>query len=190
MINKTAVTTNPVLEVIKQRWSPRSFKKQAISQTDLNTILEAASWAFSANNMQPWNYIYAHNNDASFENLVKCLMPGNLLWAKNASVLMAAIINKNSPTGNLNKAATHDMGAANATLALQAQSMGISAHVMGGFDATITNEILKINTNEQEVLVFVALGYADSADKLDEPFKTRELTPRTRKFPEEFSKKF
>lgn len=187
---KLAKTTHPVIDLIKDRWSARSFSSKDISQKDLETILEAASWAFSANNAQPWNFVYAFRKDASFEKLSSCLMPGNQPWAKNAAVLIAVIANKKLDNGVENKAAKHDIGAANATLMLQALSMEIYGHVMGGFDTVKAIEILNIDTEIQEPIVFIALGYLDAPEKLEEPFKTRELTPRTRKSLSEISKHF
>lgn len=170
------------MEVIKNRWSARSFSDKTISENDLRTLFEAASWAFSANNAQPWEYIYAHREDSeAFRKLHSCLMAGNLPWTKNAAVLMAVLAHKKLENGHENKAAKHDVGSANATLMLQATSMNIYGHVMGGFDANKAIEILNINTEVSEPIVFIALGYLDEAEKLDEPFKTRELTPRTRK---------
>lgn len=187
MKDKTASTKYPVIDLIKNRWSPRSFSEKLISHDDLNTILEAGSWAFSANNMQPWNYIYAHRNESGFQKLLNSLAGGNQTWAKNAAVLIAAVINKKTPNGNENKAARHDLGAANATLMLQALSMGIHGHVMGGIDFEKANEVLQINPEEKEVVVYIALGYLDTPEKLIEPFKERELTERTRKSLNEFS---
>ncbi len=187
---KIAKTNNPVIDLIKDRWSARSFASKDISQKDLETILEAGSWAFSANNAQPWNFTYAFRKDASFEKLFNCLMPGNQPWVKNAAVLIAVIANKKLDNGAENKAAKHDVGAANATLMLQALTMGIYGHVMGGFDTAKAIEVLNINTEVQEPIVFIALGYLDAPEKLEEPFKTRELTARTRKSLSEISKHF
>ena len=179
---KIAKTKHDVIEVIKNRWSARSFSDKTISETDLHTLFEAASWAFSANNAQPWEYIYAHREDsAGFDKLHSCLMGGNQPWTKNAAVLMAVLAHKKLENGHENKAAKHDVGSANATLMLQATSMNIYGHVMGGFDANKAIETLSINTEVYEPVVFIALGYLDDAEKLEEPFKSRELTPRTRK---------
>ena len=186
---KIADTKFPVIDLIKNRWSARSFSNKAMSENELNTILEAASWAFSANNMQPWHFIYAHQGETGFQKLVDCLMPGNQPWAKHAAVLIAAVIDTKTAAGTENKAARHDIGAANATLMLQAQSMGIYGHVMGGVDIAKASSVLNIDTNVQEVVVFIALGYLDTAEKLEDPFKTRELTPRNRKPLSEFTKK-
>lgn len=179
---KIAKTKHNVIDVIKNRWSARSFSDKTISETDLHTMFEAASWAFSANNAQPWEYIYAHREDTeAFNKLHSCLMGGNQPWTKKAAVLMAVLAHKKLENGHENKAAKHDVGSANATLMLQATSMNIYGHVMGGFDANKAIEILDINTEVYEPIVFIALGYLDEAEKLEEPFKSRELTPRTRK---------
>lgn len=187
---KLAKTEHPVIDLIKNRWSARSFSDKAITQHELNTILEAATWAFSANNAQPWNYIYAHKHDASFQRLVDCLMPGNKPWAKNAAVLMVVTANKKYDNGTENKIAKHDIGATNATLMLQATSMDIYGHVMGGYDHQKTIDTLNLDTELYEPVVMIALGYLDPPEKLEEPFKTREITPRTRKSVGEISQHF
>lgn len=186
-MSKIANTQYPVLDVIRNRWSARSFSEKQITPEQLNTLFEAASWAFSANNAQAWNYIYAFNGSEGFDKLVDCLMPGNQPWAKNASVLLLNIADKWMGDRPYN-AAKHDVGAANATLALQATSMGIYNHVMGGFSSAKAIETFGIDTEKQEPVVMIALGFLDDADKLEEPFRTRETTPRTRKSIEEFTK--
>lgn len=179
---KIAKTKHDVIDVIKNRWSARSFSDKSISENDLHTLFEAASWAFSANNAQPWEYIYAHKADTeAFNKLHSCLMAGNLPWTKNAAVLMAVLAHKKLDNGHENKAAKHDVGSANTSLMLQATSMNIYGHVMGGFDSGKAIEALNINTEVMEPVVFIALGYLDAPEKLEEPFKTREITPRTRK---------
>jgi nitroreductase len=186
-MSKIATTKFPVLEIIQNRWSPRSFSDKQLSVDELNTLFEAASWAFSANNAQPWTYIYAFKGSEGFEKLVNCLMPGNQPWAKNASVLMLSVANKMMGERPYH-VAKHDVGAANATLALQATSMGIYSHLMGGFSAEKAIETFGIDTEKQEPIVMIALGYLGEAEKLEEPFLSRELAPRTRKPLEEFTK--
>lgn len=187
---KLAKTNFPVLDIIKNRWSARSFADKAISQDALNTILEAASWAFSSSNSQPWHFTYAHKDDESFQKLVDCLLSGNKPWAKNAAVLLVVTAKKKNDNGTENKIAKFDLGAASATLMLQATSMNIYGHVMGGFDSQKAIEVLAIDNDMHEPVVFIALGYLDEAEKLEEPFKTREITPRTRKSLEEISQHF
>ena len=178
---KQANTNGPVLDLIRNRWSPRSFSDKQISQTDLDTILEAASWSASAANEQPWEYYYAFNGTDGFQKLHDGLAVFNQTWAKNASVLIAAVARKNmAANGNENKWAVHDLGMANTTMFLQASSMDIYAHGMGGFDQHIISLALNLG-EDKELVCMIALGYLGEADQLPEPYKTRELTPRDRK---------
>ncbi len=188
---KEAKTEHKVHELIKKRWSARSFSEKEITQVELDTILEAAGWAFSAMNYQPWRYIYAFKKDSeNFSKLADCLTGSNRIWAKEASVLIMSLAKKNYDDGVLNKSALHDVGAANATLMLQATSMNIYGHLMGGFDKEKAVELFNIDKAEYEPVVFIALGYLDKPEKLKEPFKTREVTPRTRKAISEFAAEF
>ena len=177
---KIPTTKGPVLDLIKTRWSARSFSSKSITHQDLETILEAGTWAFSAFNEQPWRYIYAHRGTPLFEELHSFLMPGNQPWCKNAAVLMVSMIETISASGQPNHLAQHDLGAANATLVLQAHGMGISSHVMAGFDKALAAVNLKLSTTLAPVAM-IALGYLDDADKLEEPFLGREKTARSRK---------
>ena len=188
---KQAKTKNNVHELIRKRWSARSFSEKEITQEELETIFEAAGWAFSSMNYQPWRYIYAFKKDeANFQKFVDCLSGGNAPWAKDSSVLLMSLVKKNFDNGSPNPSALHDVGAANATLILQATSMKIYGRLMGAFDRVKAIEFLNIDTNEYEPVVFIALGYLDTPEKLNEPFKTREVTPRTRKAISEFASEF
>jgi len=184
---KEAKTKHPVHELIRKRWSARAFSSKSISDDTLFTLFEAARWAASSNNEQPCRYIYAKREDKeTFDKMVDCLMPGNQPWAKNAAVLILCIIKTTSgPDNKPNPIALHDAGLANATLLLQAISEKIYGHMMGGYDRKKTKEKFNIPDGYETVL-FLALGYLDSADTLEEPFKTREITPRTRKELNEF----
>lgn len=188
---KQAKTEHKVHELIKNRWSARSFSEKEISQEELETIFEAAGWTFSAMNYQPWRYIYAHKkNKINFDKMVDCLSGGNKPWAKDASVIIMALAKKNYDNGTPNITALHDLGAANATLILQATALNIYGHLMGGYDNDKALELFNIDTTEYEPVVFIALGYLDTPEKLIEPFKTREVTPRTRKDLSEFTNEF
>jgi nitroreductase len=165
---KTAVTSYPVADNIKNRWSPRSFSGEPISTDKLNTILEAATWSFSAINEQPWR-------------LFDALAAGNKPWNKQASAFVVSLAKTTFADGiTPNASAQHDVGAANMLLTLQANSMNIYTHLMGGFDREKVSALLKLEADIVPVVI-IALGYADEAEKLEEPFKTRELTPRIRK---------
>lgn len=179
---KQAKTKYDVHELIRNRWSARSFSEKEITQEELETIFEAAGWAFSAMNYQPWRYIFAHKKDEiNFHKMVDCLNGGNKPWAKDASVIIMALAKRNYDNGSPNTASLHDLGAANTNLILQATSMNIYGHLMGGFNKEKAVDVLNIDTNEYEPFVFIALGYLDIPEKLTEPYKTREMTPRSRK---------
>ncbi|MDI1232971.1 MAG: nitroreductase family protein [bacterium] len=187
-MTKEAVTVHPVNQLIRKRWSARSFSEKQISQKDLNTLFEAAGWAASAGNEQPWEYIYAKKDTPGFDLLVSCLLPGNQPWAKHASILVVSIARQYfAGNGKSNMAAFHDTGMANAHLFLQATEMGLIAHAMGGFDRDQLTNALQIKVNEAIACV-IALGYLGDPEQLEEPFKSRELAPRVRKPITEFIK--
>lgn len=184
---KTANTQFPVIDLIKKRWSPRSFSGKAIAEKDMLTILEAGSWAPSANNTQPWRHVYAFRGTEGFDKIWSTLLPGNQPWTKQAAVLLVSIGIKELPdTNQKNHYYLHDAGMFNSFLLLQAQSMNIYGHLMAGFDKHKLAGLLDLPATE-EVVSVIALGYTDAADKLQEPYKTREISPRTRKSLEEFT---
>lgn len=177
---KIANTQNEVIDLIRNRWSPRSYSTKELSLATLETILEAGSWAPSANNSQPWRFIYALHGTPGFDKLLSTLAPGNVPWAKNAGALVATIGVRELPdTQQKNHYYMHDVGMASSFMLLQALNMDVYGHVMGGFNKQQVAEITGLPTNEEPVSM-IALGYIDSAEKLDEPYKTRELTPRSR----------
>lgn len=187
MSSKIAHTKHQVIDLIKNRWSARSFSAQPIAEKDIDTILEAGSWAPSANNSQPWRYIYAHQGTEGFKKLLSALAPGNQPWAKNAAVLIAAIGIKELPdTQQKQPYYMHDTGMANSLILLQASSMNIYGHVMGGFNKVQIAEELSLPANEEPVAM-ITLGYLADAELLEEPYKSRELAPRSRKPLAEFT---
>lgn len=178
---KTATTQHPVIDLIKNRWSARAFSEQALTQEEIETILEAASWAPSANNEQPWEFYYAHKNTEGFDTIFNCLMDGNKPWAKNAAALVVTVARTTFAANEKNNPnAAHDVGLATATLLLQATAMDIYCHPMGGFHKDMLKEALKFSDTQSPICV-IALGRLDSPETLEEPFKTREITPRSRK---------
>lgn len=178
---KEAHTIYPVLPLIKQRWSARSFSVRKIEPHVLNTLFEAAGWAASANNEQPWRYRYALRPGPAFEKLHDLLSPGNQPWAIHAGALVIASYKTHfQATGKPNPGAMHDLGMANAHLLLQAVELGLYTHPMGGFDKP--GLIREYEFGDQEIpMVVIALGYPDDPENLEEPYRTRELTGRTRK---------
>jgi nitroreductase len=183
---KKAKTQYPINELIKNRWSPRSFSEKVIAAHDLQALFEAASWAPSSMNEQPWQYIYAHKSEKGFQDFVDCLKPGNQPWAANAAVLIVNVARKYFASGKENPTAMHDAGLANMQLVLQATDMNIYAHMMAGFEKQKTKDTFNLS-DDVEVVCFMALGYLDAPDTLPEPFRTRELNERTRKNISEFT---
>jgi nitroreductase len=180
---KKAKTSYPVTELITDRWSARSFSDRPISEEDMHTLLEAGSWAFSAGNGQPWGVIYGHRGSDHFNKILQALDGGNAVWAQHAAILMssiAKITHERDGQPYHNPYAEHDLGAFNATLTLQATAMQLSAHPMAGFNKERISEAFELDASLKPMVVF-AIGHVDSPEKLGEPFKTRELTPRTRK---------
>jgi len=187
---KDAKTIYPVNKLITKRWSARAFSDQQISKEDLFTLIEAASWAPSAMNEQPWNYLYSYKGTEGFNTMWDCLSGGNQPWVKNASVLLMCIANKNiQKTGEPNRHYMHDVGMANANLLTQATSMDIYCHILGGYNHEKTNKVFHIS-NDNEVICFIALGYLGNGELLEEPYKTRVVTPRNRKSLEQIAKHF
>ncbi len=159
-MNHEAPVDHSILEIIRKRWSPRSFSDKNISQDDLNKIFEAARWSASAGNIQPWNYVYAFKGTEGFKKLFDCLDDGNRKWNKNAAVLIASIAKKTTAKGEPNDWAQHDTGMADAHLLLQATSMDIYAHPMAGFYKEKVIEKLQLDA-EYEPICMIALGYLD-----------------------------
>ncbi len=182
-MDKSAKTSQPIHSLISQRWSPRSFDPSTpISDRNLKGIFEAARWAASSMNEQPWRYYYAHQSEEKgFKELLDCLMDGNKIWAKNAAVLVAITYRENfEANGKENVTAPHDTGLANGQLVLEALSRNIYAHMMGGYHKDKTKELL--NLEGESPICFMALGYQDTPDALEnEDLQKRERAERTRK---------
>lgn len=179
---KEARTQHDVHALIRGRWSARAFSEAPITEEDIRTVVEAAAWAPSAMNEQPWRYRFALKGTPAFDALWSCLNTGNRPWAVNAGALVVAsgmkLLSRN---GQPNHSWPHDVGMANANLLTQAVSMGIYGHIIGGFDHTKANVVLGIDSEHEEIICFIALGHLGEAERLAEPFHTREITPRTRR---------
>lgn len=187
---KTPATKYNVAPFITKRWSARAFSNQPISDDMMATLFEAASWAASSMNEQPWMFYYAHQGSEAFTRMAACLMDGNKVWAENSAVLVLSLAKRKfERNGTQNRHAMHDIGAANSTLLMQAAEMDVYGHMMGGFHLDKALEAFNIDTEEYEPACFIALGYLGEADTLEEPFQGRELAPRNRKELSEFTQK-
>lgn len=179
-MSKSAQTLFPVHPIIKNRWSARVFSDRPITQEERDTLLEAASWAPSSMNDQPWLYYYAHKDQPAFERMIQCLLPGNSAWAKDAALVLLSICKTRFGRNNqFNRHAMHDTGAANALLLIQAASMGIYGRQMGGYDDALSRTIFNIPI-DTEIACFMALGHMGNPDTIEEPFRARESAPRSR----------
>jgi len=180
-MNKIAQTKFPISGIISKRWSPRAFSKTLITKEEMLTLLEAASWAPSASNEQPWHFYYGLKNTNGFNLILEGLVEGNKVWANDAAALIVCCSRKISEkSGKENKWANHDLGLANATLIYQATEMNIFCHPMAGFTKETLQLNLKINDVFEPIAV-IALGYIGNADDLEEPLKSRENSERSRK---------
>ncbi len=186
----TVRTADPrVLPILVERWSPRSFDASDLPQADLDVMLEAAGWAPSAYNYQPWRFLYAHRADkAAFDSFLSALVPFNQSWAKDASVLIYAVSDeamRSEQGANPNHSHSFDTGAAWAKLALQATAMGYHAHGMTGVDFAKAAEVLNLPEGFR-VDAAIALGRQAPADRLPEGLREREV-PSNRKPVAEFA---
>jgi len=179
-MSKIATTKYPVNSIIKERWSARAFSDKNISDDLLNQFVEAASWAASSMNEQPWLYYVAHRGTPAFDQMAELLMSGNRVWAKDAAVLLLSLAKKTFSNGNSNRHYMHDVGAANQNLMLEATANGVLGHLMGGFDVVKTKEVFELS-DDLDPIVFIALGYPGSAEQLPAPFNEREVAARSRK---------
>jgi nitroreductase len=167
--------------LIADRWSPRAFDAEhRIGDADLAALFEAARWAPSSMNEQPWRYRFARRGDPGFDALYDALMPGNQAWAGNASLLVACFVEPAfRRNGKPNRHAWHDAGAANLSLALEAGNRGLHAHAMGGFDRDRAMALPGVDP-DWEAVCFLAVGRRTSADTLPETLRERETAERTR----------
>lgn len=186
-MEKPAKNKYPLHNLIKQRWSPVSFDSRPVESTKIGSLLEAARWAASCFNEQPWFFIIAtKENPQEYEKLFSCLVEANQKWAKYAPVLMISIAKLDfERNGKPNRHAFHDVGLALGNLTLQAQELGLFLHQMAGFDVEKAQEIYQIPQNCEPVAA-IALGYPGNVEQLEEDLKERQLSPRNRKPLEEF----
>ena len=179
---KQAATDHPILKLLAERWSPYGFEDRPVTEADLRSLFEAARWAASSYNEQPWNYLVAtRENPPEFGRLLSCLVEANQAWAKTAPVLVLAVVSlqfaKNKQD---NRAAVHDLGLAAANLVVEATARSLSVHQMIGILPDKAREIYKI-PEHFEAWTAMAIGYKADPAKLPDALKERDLAPRQRK---------
>jgi len=183
MQQKPATTRIKLHDIIQARWSPRAFDPdRPVSHEDLLALLEAAHWAPSCFNDQPWRFVVCNKatDETGWQRAFSVLAEKNQRWAKNAPVLILAVAMENfNHNGQSNRWAMYDTGAASLSLSLQATALGLVVHQMGGFDAEKAREVFSLPDNCTP-MAMMAVGYQANADVLDDDFKEKELGARSR----------
>lgn len=185
---KSSSIEAPVMETIESRRSKRAYRDEPVSQETIRILFEAARWAPSSMNEQPWRYIYAtKNNDSDlFNRILSSLNESNRIWAKDAPLLIVSMTRKNFTRNEQpNYSAKYDLGGANAFLSLQATALDLNVHQMGGYNHDTLRSQLNI-PDTFDLGVVMAIGYLGSPDQLPENLKQREVSARERYIQNEF----
>jgi nitroreductase len=185
-MEKPAPVAHPIEPLLQRRWSPRAFAAKPVERQVLLRLFEAARWAPSSFNEQPWRYIVVtHENPKRLKEVHSVLTPGNA-WATRAPVLICSVAQLTfARNGKPNRHAFHDVGAASENLLLQATSLGLFAHQMAGFDVEKARAVFQVPEGYEPVAM-MALGYPAALETLTEEQRAREQLPRVRRSIEEW----
>src|SRR5438034_4461471 len=177
-MEKPAQTDYPIEEILKRRWSPRAFSDRMVELEKLQSLWEAARWAASSFNEQPWYFIVATKQKLEeHARLLSCLVEKNQQWARLAPVLMVSVTKLNfEKTGKPNRHAFHDVGLAMGNMIVQATAMGLFVHQMAGFSPEMVRQKYGV-PEAYEPVAAIAIGYADDPDVLPESFREQETGP-------------
>lgn len=186
-MEKPATTDHPISNTLRKRYSPRAFDDRPVSDKDLLSLFEAARWAPSSFNEQPWAFMVAKREDREdFVKILKCLAEPNQEWAQFASVLvLTAIRTKFAKRDKENRVALHDLGSAAACLTFEATERGLAVHQMAGVKLDKMRGEFAV-PGGWEPQTAIAIGYAGVPGSLPDPLKEKEIAPRTRKPLSEF----
>jgi nitroreductase len=176
----------PIHDLLRNRWSPRAFSVQPVEEEKLLSLLEAARWAPSGSNLQPWAFLIATiDRPEEHARMVSILGERNQVWARHAPLLVLTLANTERMAGKKNLWAYYDLGQAVALMVIQAGAMGLSVRQMGGFDAAKARELYEV-APEYDPVTVIAIGRMGAAEGLPEDMRTAELSPRSRKHLSEF----
>lgn len=170
--------------LIAERWSPRAYNDEPVSDEELGSLFEAARWAASSSNEQPWAFIVARKGEAHYDKLFESLVEGNQRWAHTAPVLVATLARKNlQKREGVNQHAWHDLGLAMGNLSLQATHLGLQVHQMGGIIPEKLQAAYGIDPNEYDVVTLFTVGYHDleALEQIDPRYEKSERASRERK---------
>ena len=180
-MSKTADTEVPLLDPIAQRWSPRAFSEREPTLDELTQVFEAARWAASCYNAQPWRFIVARKSEGQrHADVAAGFNEFNRAWAASAPVVGFTLANRNLDNGKPNRHAWFDAGAAVAQLSIQAASLGLMVHQMAGIEREVVRERFAV-PDELEVVAGFAIGWPGDPAVLSDKLRERELAPRARK---------
>ena len=180
--SKTADTDHEILDILARRWSPRAFADRPVEPEKLRHILEAARWAASSYNEQPWRFVVAtKENQDEYDRLLNCLIEFNQSWAQTAPVLMLSFYRETFLRNDKpNRCAPHDVGAAAAQLTAQATALDLYVHQMAGIRKDVIRETYDV-PDEFEPMAGLAVGYLGDPSKLPEELEQQERAERTRR---------
>lgn len=180
-MNNPAPTQFPIHDLLALRWSPRAFAERPIEPEKVNSLFEAARWAPSSNNEQPWRFIVAGKEyEAQWNRFLACLAEGNRIWAVRAPMLILSIARLNFEKWDKpNRHALHDVGMATGNLVLQATALGLVARQMAGFDVDKARADLNIPSGYEPVAM-IAIGYPGDPALLPDALRQRESVSRER----------
>jgi nitroreductase len=186
-MQKSAAFESPVLDVIQSRRSRRAYTDKPVEPEKINALFEAARWAPSSVNEQPWLYLYATKDQPElWSKIFDTLNDGNKVWAGNAPLLIVSLVRKKFMRNDMpNVSARYDLGGANAFLSLQASHLGLNVHQMGGYNPLRLIENLNV-PDTYEPVVIMAIGYPGDVQTLPEHLQLREMAPRERYVQQEF----
>lgn len=181
-MEKPAHSDYPLHEIIRRRWSPVAFSRRPLPADQIGSLFEAARWAPSCYNEQPWFFMMATPDDpGEFERALSCLAPGNREWARNAPLLVLTFAKLAfDHNGKPNRHAWHDIGLAVENLVLQATAMGLYAHQMAGIEREKIGDTYQVPEGIEPVSA-IAIGHPGSTEGLSEKLAKRETAPRSRK---------
>jgi nitroreductase len=166
------------------RWSPRAFSSEPLETEVIESLFEAARWAPSSGNEQPWVYLYA-TDEASRERFLGILDDSNQIWVQHAPMIAFVLARLTRRSGKHNRTAQFDAGSSWLSLALEARRLGLYAHAMAGFDGDKAYEVLQVPREKFEVMAAIAIGKYGDPSQLDERNRLREK-PSSRKHTSEF----
>lgn len=181
MNNKKANTEYTLVKEIEERWSPRAFSSDEIPEKEIHQIFEAARWAASSNNYQPWRFMWTRKGSETWDKVFNCLSDFNQKWVNNATVIILTAYKKQFDSGKENFHALHDLGLAVGNMSVQAQALNIGLHQMAGVDWQKAHEVFNIPEGYHVTTAIVAGYYGGDPSVLPEDLEKSERSERSRK---------